>query len=109
MRPRVGWLKIIIAVIACAAAMPARAQNFGGGGGGGGLGNIQFDPTQIRSALLGRVQYQVEFTDEEWSVIEPKLWRIVGLQAQSGSGGIGQLSRLARGRGRGGGGGQQVN
>jgi len=52
---------------------------FGGGGFGGGGRNFS-----IRQSLLGREQTNVIITDEEWTVIEPKLWRVVTLQALAG-------------------------
>jgi len=86
----------VVGVMALGAA--GFAQNYGGGyGGGAGGGAINTD--RIRQALLARVQNQVEFTDEEWSVVEPKLWKVVGLQAQTGQGTLGQLVSRARGGG----------
>ncbi len=111
------------AIVAC--FLPAtltQAGGFGGGGfggagyGGGGYGGGGYaggaagiDAGRIEQALLGRVQEQVGITDEEWSVIEPKLWKVVSLQAQTGSGATGALVNAGRNAGAGGRGGYDIN
>lgn len=74
-------------------ATPAYAQAGGG---------RQIDPTQIRQAVLGRVQTSVGFSDEEWSAVEPKLWRVVTIQADTGTGAASMLRNLGGRGGRGG-------
>ena len=69
--------------IATFTASPVRAA---GGGNGIGFNN------NGRQRILNRVQQNVIISDEEWSVIEPKLWRIVTLQAALGGD---QLNRSA--------------
>jgi hypothetical protein len=88
---------VVLAAFALMAgvSLPAAAQ-----GGGGGGRNI--NPAQIRQALLGQVQAQVGFTDDEWAIVEPKLWRVAALQVDSASGPLGSMLGGARG-GRGGG------
>ena len=100
MTSHAGGMKTLGLAFVLALTGSALGQGFGGGGGG-------FNPAQLRQAILGRIQGQVGFTDDEWTVVEPRLWRIVGLQAQTGSGQIGSAAGMMRrlGRGRGGGGG----
>jgi hypothetical protein len=101
----VGWLRGMAVATAMACALPAFAQGggFGAGGFGGGGGGFQIDPQQIQQRLLGNVQDQVGFTDDEWKVVQPRLWKVLSLQVQSGTGGLGGIARLFR-QGRGGGG-----
>jgi hypothetical protein len=68
---------------------------------GGGQG-FQIDPTQIRQMVLGYVQTNVGFTDEEWKAIEPRIWKVLALQVDTGTGGLGAVANTGRG-GRGGG------
>ena len=95
------WGAVLVLGLVGAMGLPAWGQG----------GGFNIDPTVIRQRLLGNIQTQVGFTDEEWSVVEPKLWKIVGLQAETGTGAIGGLAGQARGLGggRGGRGGFQVN
>jgi hypothetical protein len=80
-------------VLAVSTSLPARAQ---------GMGGFNIDPVQIRQMVLGRFQEQIGFTDEEWKVVEPKLWRVLALQVESGSGTLGGMVGNARGLARGG-------
>jgi hypothetical protein len=64
----------------------AGGGGFGGGGfGGGGFGGGGFRGNgggfSPRQMILGRVQQSVIITDEEWTIIGPKLWRVVSLQS----------------------------
>ncbi|HEY4328532.1 MAG TPA: hypothetical protein VGN88_02260 [Phycisphaerae bacterium] len=106
----------LLAALTFSLATPAvHAGGFGGGGfgggrggGGGGFGGGANGGFQIniRQIVLGRIQDTISSPDDEWSVIEPKLWKVVSLQIASGSGQIGQLAgALRRGRGGGAGGG----
>jgi hypothetical protein len=83
-------------ILTAVCALPVRAQ-MGPGGGGGGMGG--FDPSQMRSRITGRIQDQVGFTDEEWAVVEPKIWRVMALQVDTGAGGLGGMLGAFRGRG----------
>ncbi len=100
------WMAAM-ALVGAGLVMPASAQfgggGQGGGGGGGGGGGFQIDPTQIRQQILGQVQQQVGFTDEEWAAIGPKLWNVLALQVDSGTGAIGGMVGGLRGRGGAGG------
>lgn len=110
MKRNVGIFRIGAVVGMLALGVAAFGQNYGGGYGGGygrsrnggGRNGRTLNTDALRQALLGRVQSEVGFTDEEWSVVEPKLWKVVALQAQTGSGTLGQTVTQARGSGRGG-------
>jgi hypothetical protein len=80
-------------------AAPVHAQGMGRG----------FNPSQMRQAITGRIQEQVGFTDEEWAIVEPKIWRVLGLQIDSGTGPLGSMVGQFRGRGGGGAGGGRGN
>lgn len=88
---------ILAALLAGAAATPAHAQ---------GMGRFNMDPAQIRQMVLGRFQEQVGFSEDEWRIVEPKLWKVLALQVESGSGPLGGMVGGARAFARGGGGGR---
>lgn len=99
---RQAVLVVAAGALMAGVALPAAAQ------GGGGGRNI--NPAQIRQAVLGQVQMQVGFTDDEWAIVEPKLWRVAALQVDSASGPLGSaLGGFRGGRGGGGGGGFNLN
>jgi hypothetical protein len=110
MKRNVGIFRTGAVVGMLALGVAAFGQNYGGGYGGGygrarnggGRNGRGLNADVLRQTLLGRVQSEVGFTDEEWSVVEPKLWKVVALQAQTGSGTLGQTVTRARGSGRGG-------
>jgi hypothetical protein len=87
------------ALMTLGTALPARAQGMGAGG-------FNIDPAQIRQMVLGRFQEQVGFSPEEWQVVEPKLWKVLALQVESGSGPLGGMVGGARAVSRGGAGGR---
>ncbi|HVX83637.1 MAG TPA: hypothetical protein VH253_02360 [Phycisphaerae bacterium] len=100
----------LCAVLAGGAASFGQVGPGGGGGGGGGFGGggmPNFDPTAIREMLMQRFQQQLEATDDEWKVIEPKFLKVMQLQLDAGEGTFGMLRGL--GRGPGGPGGAQMN
>src|SRR5947208_3330951 len=80
------WL--LVAVLVMGTASSAHAQNMG-------RANVTTD--QIRQGIMGRLQQQVGFTDEEWAIVEPKLWRVLALQVDSGSGPLGSMVGGLRG------------
>jgi hypothetical protein len=98
-RTRLGSIAAVL--LAGSLASQASAQ-FGGRG---------LDPAAMRDRMLQQVKDDVAFTDEEWGVVQPKLWKVVGLQIETGTGSLGNLTRLVRGfgRGRGGANGQDPN
>jgi hypothetical protein len=77
----------------------------GGGGvrGAGGTGGFQMN---VRQMVENRVRQTVGFTDQEWSVVEPKLWHVATLELAEDQGPIAQMSamlqRYTARRGRGG-------
>jgi len=87
------WM--MAALLVMGMAQPLHAQNMGRG---------NFNVNQIRQGITSRIQQQVGFTDDEWAVVEPKLWRVLALQVDSGSGPLGSMMGNLRG-GRGGAGG----
>ena len=96
---RIGFF-VAISMVGIAIA-PAPAQVAPGG--------FQIDPTVIRQGIMGRMQPQLGFTDEEWIVIEPKLWKLIGLTVDANASALGNFGRGggggAGGGGRGGAGG----
>jgi len=90
---------MMAALLMAGIAQTAHAQN---------MGRQNINGQQIRQMFLGRMQEQVGFTDEEWAVVEPKLWRVLGLQVDAGTGTLGSMVGGLRG-GRGGGGGFNIN
>jgi hypothetical protein len=77
-----------------------RGDRGGDRGGPGGRGN--FDPEQIRQQIAQRMKERIGASDEEWSVLQPKVEKVMQLQRRTASGGgMGML--FGRG-GRGGGG-----
>jgi len=79
----------------------------GGGGGGGqrGQGRGNFDPAQFRQRMLDNVKEQLGATDEEMTVLTPKLEKVFAARRDSGGGfGFGG-GGMRGGRGPGGGGG----
>ncbi len=70
-----------IAVVAGLGMGLAMAQNMGGGGGG-----RNWDPAQIRQRAAERVKETLAPSDEEWTVIEPKLNKVLEASAEVSSG-----------------------
>jgi hypothetical protein len=105
-------LKMRLAAVGMAAALAmaagsARAQAGGGPGGGPG-GGFNFDPSAIRERMEQQFQQQIEASDEEWRVIEPRFIKVLVLQMDTGTGIMGALRGAGRGRG-GGAGGATIN
>ncbi len=83
-------LAVFAALAAGTCAVYAGGGGYGGGGyGGGGYGGGGFGGgfggrgggINIEQAILAREQQNVIAPDEEWAIIQPKLWRVVALQA----------------------------
>jgi hypothetical protein len=104
-----GWNKGL-AVAGVAAMLVLTAGTVRAQAGGGGFGAGGFDMTQMRTMMMQRFQQQIEATDEEWRVIEPRFMKVLQLQMDAGQGLPGMLRGVARGGGgRGGAGGANVN
>ncbi len=96
-------LAVTVASLAQAAGGPGGAGGaggagggrFGGGGGRGGFGNM--DPAQMRQMMLQRYKDALGATDEEWTVIEPKLDKVTVLSRDLRAGGRGGFGRGGRG------------
>jgi hypothetical protein len=93
-----GWLAIFTGVL----LMPvlALAQPAGGAAGaqgGGGRGRGGGNQTDFYKELLGA-------SDEEWSVIQPRLQKVIDLRTSLNRAGFGGRGGGGRGGGRGGGG-----
>ena len=84
--------KLGLAAITLVASMALLARAGGGGFGGGGFGRGNNSTNAVRQ--------QINFTDEEWSVIQPRLQKILDIQAV-----LVQMNTRGFGRNGGGGGG----
>jgi hypothetical protein len=82
----------MVLVALCLMAPVALAQDNGGGRQGGerqGGERQRFDPAQMRQQMLDRMKEQMQASDEEWSVIAPKLEKVWQLQRDSRGGAMG--------------------
>lgn len=87
----------LLAMLACAVVSVSAFAQAGGGGPGG---PPRFDPAQFRQMMMDRLREQLKVSDEEWTVLQPKIEKVMQAQQNSmGGGGMGMLF------GRGGGGG----
>jgi len=89
-----------------------QGQGNGGGGGGGGGGGQRgqgrgnFDPAQFRQRMLDNVKEQLGASDEEMTVLTPKLEKVFAARRDANAGGgFGGFGGGQRGRGGPGGGG----
>jgi hypothetical protein len=76
---------------------------FGGGGGGGG-NRRNFDPAQFRQRMMDNIKDQLNVTDDEWQVLQPKIEKVMTSQRDLRAG-MGMFRRQGGGGGAGGGGG----
>jgi hypothetical protein len=88
--------KLGLAAIAVVASMALLASAGGGGFGGGGFGRGNNSTNAVRQ--------QISFTDEEWTVIQPRLQKILDIQAA-----LGQMNNRGFGRNGGGGSGMYLD
>lgn len=104
------WLSAALVVGACLVTPLSAQMGPGGGGpggggpGGGGPGGFQFDPAQIRQMIMDRYKQQLEVNDEDWAVLEPKVIKILLLQADAANT-TGMMRMMMSGFARGGAGG----
>ena len=98
-----GVMAVVVALGLCVGLAMAQQQR------GGGMGGGRFDPAQWRQRLAERMKEALGATDEEWSVIGPRLEKVQDLsrQARSGMGMGGRGGGRGMGRGGFGGGGGQ--
>ena len=98
----VGLLMMVLAAVVVAGAetaapaAPAAAPAGGGGFAGGGRGG-NFDPAAMRQAMMQRMKEQLGATDQEWTVIEPKLTKVMDLSRQLQPARGGMFGRGGRG------------
>ncbi len=99
---------IVIGIGACVLALvlaglsiaqpPAGGQGGQGGPGGPGGPGGRFDPAQMRQMMAQRMKEQLGADDEAWKVLEPRLTKVMELNAQvSGGPGRGMFSMFGRG------------
>jgi Spy/CpxP family protein refolding chaperone len=81
---------VVSALVVMASVGEARAQEAAGGRRGG----RRFDPVQMRERMLERMQQNLEATDEEWTVIKPRIEKVMTLSMEN------RLGGMRRGRGR---------
>jgi len=74
-----GVMTVVVALGLCVGL--AMAQQRGGGMGGG-----RFDPAQWRQRMAERMKEMLGVTDEEWSVIGPRLQKVQDLSRQTRAG-----------------------
>lgn len=97
----------LVAAVAPVFAQDGQGQDGGGrrrqqdGQDGGGRGG-NFDPAQMQQRMMEGIRDQLNAPDDEWSVIEPKLAKVMAAQRETMSG---RMGRGGFGGGRGGGGG----
>lgn len=59
-----------------------------------GQGMGQFDPSQMRAMMLGRIKQELNATDDEWKVIEPLVENVAEKQREARGGfGMGRAMR----------------
>jgi hypothetical protein len=65
-----------------------------GGAGGGGFGGRNGGGFQanIRNMVEGRLQQSIGFTNDEWAVVEPKIWRVASLEIALGRGSMARVT-----------------
>jgi len=93
----------MLSTVALGQAAPGGGGNGGGNGGGGGGGRGNFDPAQMRQRMEDRLKQQMNATDDEWKVIQPKLDVVLEKQRDAGGGMFGMMGGRGGRGGRGGG------
>ncbi len=98
-RLKVVMSLVIVGLLAVASVEGAQSQPRGGrggrGGGGGRMGR-RFDPERMRERYMERIKENLEVTEEEWKVLEPRIAKVVTLSWQT-RGGRGMFARRRRG------------
>jgi hypothetical protein len=87
---------VIAGALLCAAVALAQQRGQGARGGRG-----RFDPEQMRQRMMERMKETLGATDEEWTVIEPRLVKVQTLSRDARAGGLGAMfgRRWRRARG----------
>lgn len=89
-----GRMAVVLAVVLVATTVwvgYAWSQDAGGG-------RQRFDPEQMRQRQADRMREMLGASEEEWTVLEPKLTKVTDLQRQARIGGMG-FGVAGRGRG----------
>ncbi len=94
-----------ILVLSLATAVSCYAQAQGGGRRGQGGPGGGFDRSAMQERMNNMMKEQLEITDEEWTIVGPRLNKVMTLSRESRMGGMGRMMRGRRG-GMGGPGGQ---
>ena len=87
-------LFLVSATITCFAQ--GQGQGRRGQGGPGGRGG--FDPAAMQERMNNMWKEQLEISDEEWTIVGPRLNKVMTLSRESRFGGMGRM--FGRGRGR---------
>ena len=94
MRTKVIAVGVVVLVVACG-LLVAQPQGRGGQRPGGQPGQRgqrgQFDMDRFRQMMNERMKTQLGASDAEWTVIEPRLTKVMTLSRQAGSGGRGMM------------------
>lgn len=78
---------------------PPEEQNRQRGSMGQGMrGRGQMDPEQMMNMMSGRIKELLEMSDEDWTVIGPKLINVVTLSTQSTGPNMGRMTGMFMGR-----------
>ena len=99
---RISWVVAAGLCVLCVLVIgQAFSQDTGGGAGGGrawggGRGfdpNMMraFDPNSIRKMYADRIKQALGATDEEWTILEPKIEKVTLLRMQMQGGGMGMM------------------
>lgn len=100
------WLMVVVPLGALMTFSLAQAQDEGGGGRGGrrggGPGGGNFDPARFREMRLNGIKEDLEASDDEWKVLQPKVEKVMEAQMDA-MGGFGFGGRGGRRGGPGGG------
>lgn len=104
-----GLIGSALAVLCIAQASPGQEQNQGNQGGNQGQGQSgdgvgrrggrNFDPEQFRQQISQRMKERLGASDEEWTVLSPKIDKVMTAQRQASTGGRGMGMLFGGGRG----------
>ena len=100
----IGTATLVVALTATSAMAQRQGPGQGGPGGRGQGGPGGFNREEMMDRLMGAVQENLGFADDEWGVVRPMMEDVMELQRGANPGG--GLFALMGGGGRGGRGGQ---
>lgn len=82
----------LMGLLALAISYPVLTQAQGGPGGPGGPGDRpRFDPEQMQQRMLDNFKNVLNTTDDEWTVIEPRLKTVFTMQMDQRMGQMGRM------------------